>query len=221
VPEDFGTTLIGMKLGLRYNHRDEALDVPGPDAPLSRAEVAWSMYRAATAPEWMASWLAPYADLELPNLGPRMQRVLSFAVRYVGYPYVWGGEWHAPTAPGYCCGSQPIGGFDCSGLTWWVMKRASDGWDNVPPRDYAGWDLAQRTSALMASTGTRVRWDELRPGDLMFYDGDEDGTVDHVNTYLGNGWALDSGSSNAGVTITYVAGNWYQEHFVRGRRILG
>ncbi len=221
VPRDFGTTLIGMKMGLRFNHGDESLDVPGPDAPLSRAEVAWSLYRAATMPSWMRDWLAPYANVELPNLGPKMQRVVRFAVRYVGYPYVWGGEWHAVPPPGYCCGWQPIGGFDCSGLTWWVMKRPATGWDNVPPRDYQGWDLAQRTSALMASVGGRVRWDELRPGDLLFYDGDEDGTVDHVNTYLGNGWAVDSGSSNAGVTITYVAGNWYEEHFVKGRRILG
>lgn len=221
VPRDFGTTLIGMKLGLRYNHGDESLDVTGPAAPLSRAEVAWSLYRAANLPSWMRSWLAPYADVELPNLGPKMRRVLAFAVRYVGYPYVWGGEWHQPSPPGYCCGYQPIGGFDCSGVTWWVMKAADGGWDNVPPRDYRGWDLPQRTSALMASVGGRVSWDELRPGDLMFYDGDGDGTVDHVNTYLGNGWAVDSGSSNAGVTITYVAGNWYQDHFVKGRRILG
>jgi hypothetical protein len=42
-----------------------------------------------------------------------------------------------------------------------------------------------------------------------------------VNTYIGGGWALDSGSSNAGVTITYVAGNWYEDHFVKGRRIIG
>lgn len=220
VPRDFGTTLLGMKMGLRYNHGDESLDVPGPAAPLSRAETAWSLYRAATMPSWMPDWLAPYADLELPNLGPRMERVVRFAVRYVGYPYVWGGEWHRPSPPGYCCGYQPIGGFDCSGVTWWVMKRPVSGWDNVPPREYVGWDLPQRTSALMASAGERVRWDELRPGDLMFYDGDGDGAVDHVNTYLGNGWAIDSGSSNAGVTITYVAGNWYQEHFVKGRRIL-
>ncbi len=221
VPQDFGTTLLGMKLGLRFNHGDEALDVPGPDAPLSRAEVAWSLYRAATAPEWMASWLAPYADMELPNLGPKMRRVASFAVRYVGYPYVWGGEWAEPGPPGYCCGYQPIGGFDCSGITWWVMKMAGDGWDNSPPRDYRGWDLPQRSSSQMAAVGGRVAWDELRPGDLLFYDGDGDGTVDHVNTYLGNGWAVDSGGSNAGVTLTYVAGNWYEEHFVKGRRILG
>ena len=218
-PKDFGTTLLGMKLGLRFNHGDETLDVR-PDSPLSRAEVAWSLYRASTAPDWMSSWLTPYADMELPNLSPKMLRVVEFGMRYVGYPYVWGGEWGEPGPPGYCCGYQPVGGFDCSGVTWWVMKQASAGWDNTPPREYRGWDLPQRSSAQMAAVGGRVRFDELRPGDLMFYDGDDDGTVDHVDTYIGNGWAIDSGSSNAGVTLTYVAGNWYEEHFVKGRRIL-
>jgi len=220
VPRDFGTTLIGMKLGLRFNHGDESLDV-GPDSQLSRAEVAWSLYRATTAPDWMGDWLAPYADLELPNVSAKMLRVIEFGVRYVGYPYVWGGEWADATPSGYCCGYQSVGGFDCSGITWWVMKQASLGWDNTPPREYRGWDLPQRNSAQMAAVGGRVRWDELKPGDLVFYDGDDDGTVDHVNTYIGNGWALDSGSSNAGVTITHVAGNWYEDHFVKGRRILG
>ena len=38
-PKDFGTLLIGMRIGLRYNHSDESLDV-GPDQPLPRSEVA-------------------------------------------------------------------------------------------------------------------------------------------------------------------------------------
>ncbi len=219
-PKDFGTTLIGMKLGLRYNHGDEALDVPRPKAPLTRAEVAWSLYRATTVPSYVASGLAPYADMELPNLSGKMLRVVRFAVRYVGYPYVWGGEWANTGPSGYCCGYQPIGGFDCSGLTWWVMKKSAAGWDNTPPREYRGWDLPQRTSAQMAAVGGRVRWEDLQPGDLLLYDGNEDGTVDHVDTYIGRGWAVDSGSSNAGVTLTYVWGNWYEDHFVKGRRIV-
>jgi hypothetical protein len=113
VPKDFGTTLIGMKLGLRFNHGDESLDV-GPDSVLSRAEVAWSLYRATTAPDWIRDWLTPYASIELPNLGPKTLRVVEFGLRYVGYPYVWGGEWADPTPSGYCCGYQPVGGFDCS-----------------------------------------------------------------------------------------------------------
>jgi hypothetical protein len=219
-PKDFGTLLIGMRIGLRYNHGDESLDV-GPDEPLSRAEVAWSLFRAATEPSWMHDSLSRYATMTLPNLTPKMQRVVGFAVRYVGYPYVWGGEWSGPSPSSYCCGSQPVGGFDCSGVTWWVMKHAASGWDNTPPREYAGWELPQRTSASMASTGKRVRWDNIAPGDLLFYDGDDDGTVDHVDTFIGGGWAIDSGGSNAGVTITFVSNNWYEDHFVHARRVIG
>jgi NlpC/P60 family len=219
-PEGFGTLLIGMRLGLRYNHGDESLDV-GPKSPLPRSEVAWSLYRAATAPSWVRDSLAPYATMQLPNLGPKLQSVVSFAVEYVGYPYVWGGEWHVPTSSGYCCGSQPVGGFDCSGVTWWVMKESVPGWDNTPPRPYAGWALPQRTSATMASVGKKVAFKDLRAGDLMFYDGNGDGRVDHVNTYVGNGWSIDSGSSNAGVTFTYVQDNWYEDHFKHGRHIMG
>lgn len=219
-PKDFGTLLIGMRIGLRYNHGDESLDV-GPDTPLPRAEVAWSLFRAATEPSWMHDSLSRYATITLPNLTKKMQQVVGFAVRYVGYPYVWGGDWHAPAPSSYCCGYQPVGGFDCSGVTWWVMKHADEGWDNTPPRGYAGWELPQRTSASMASVGKKIGWDEIRPGDLLFYDGNDDGTVDHVDTYIGNGWAIDSGSGNAGVTITRVSDTWYEDHFVHGRRIIG
>jgi hypothetical protein len=219
-PPGFGTLLIGMRLGLRFNHSDESLDV-GPDSALPRSEVAWSLYRAATAPSWVRDSLAGYATMRLPNLSSKMRAVVSFAAEYVGYPYVWGGEWHVPTPNGYCCGSQPVGGFDCSGLTWWVMKESVPGWDNTPPRPYAGWSLLQRTSATMAGVGKKIAFDDIRAGDLLFYDGDRDGRVDHVNTYVGAGWAIDSGSSNAGVTFTYVKRNWYEDHFKHGRRIIG
>jgi NlpC/P60 family/S-layer homology domain len=218
-PKDLGTLLIGMRIGLRYNHGDESLDV-GPDDPLSRAEVAWSLFRASTEPTWMHDSLSKYATMTLPNLSMKLQRVVAFAVKYVGYPYVWAGEWNVPTGSGYCCGAQPVGGFDCSGVTWWVMKQPVSGWDPTPPRDYEGWDLPQRVSASMAAVGKRVRWDDKRPGDLLFYDGDDDGRVDHVDTFIGGGWAIDSGGSNAGVTLTWVSNNWYEDHFVHARRIL-
>jgi hypothetical protein len=217
-PRGFGTLLLGMRLGLRYNHGDEALDV-GPESALSRAEVAWSLYRAATAPSWVRDSLTPYATIELPNLSPRMQEVVTWGLRYVGYPYVWGGDWAEATPDGYCCGWQPRGGFDCSGLAWWLMKKAGAGWDNSPPREYVGWSLPERSSAQMASVGAKVRWDEIKPGDLLFYDGDEDGVVDHVDVSIGSGWALDSGSSAGGVSIVRVEDSWYEEHFVRARRI--
>ncbi|MEP6477358.1 MAG: NlpC/P60 family protein [Actinomycetota bacterium] len=218
-PTSFGSLLIGMRLGLRYNHSDESLDV-GPDTPLSRAEVAWSLYRAKTLYDWQIQDMARYANITLPDLQPAKFRLVQWGIRYVGYPYVWGGEWQTESPAGYPFGYQPIGGFDCSGIAWWNLKAAGGGWDNRPPRPYEGWPLPQRVSADMATVG-HVRYRHLVPGDLMFYDGDEDGRVDHVDTYVGNGWSLDSGSSNAGVTITYTGpGSWYEEHFVHGRTIM-
>jgi hypothetical protein len=217
-PAGFGTLLIGMRLGLRYNHGDDTRDV-GPDTALTRAEVAWSLYRAATAPSWLLDSMNVYVTMELPNLSGRMQRVVAWGARYVGYPYVWGGEWGGVTSPGYCCGAQPVGGFDCSGLVWWLMKRASGGWDNTPPREYAGWPLLQRSSADMASVG-HVRWRGIEPGDLLFYDGNADGTVDHVNVAIGNGWAIDASSGTGGVAFTRIRNNWYEQSFVHGRRIV-
>jgi cell wall-associated NlpC family hydrolase len=69
-------------------------------------------------------------------------------------------------------------------------------------------------------TQKRLPYANLLPGDLMFYDGDLDGTVDHVDVFVGNGWALDSGSSVGGVTLMWVKTGWYRDHFVHGRRVL-
>ena len=48
-----------------------------------------------------------------------------------------------------------------------LMKKASAGWDNSPPREYVGWNLPERSSAAMASVGVRIRWPDVRPGDLL------------------------------------------------------
>jgi hypothetical protein len=219
VPKGFGTLLLGMRLGLRYNHSDESLDV-GPDTPLPRSEVAWSLYRASTEPSWTIDGLASYATMELPILSDPARQVVEFGLRYIGFPYVWGGEWAEPTEPGYCCGSQPVGGFDCSGFSWWALREASSSWDPVPPRTYPGWSLPERTSSGMAASGRAIGFRRLQPGDLMFYDGDANGAVDHVDVYIGNGWSMDSGGSAGGVSIVYVADGWYRDHFVHGRRVL-
>jgi hypothetical protein len=218
-PPNFGSILIGMRLGLRYNHSDESLDVH-PDDLLPRAEVAWSLYRATTLPSYALDAMSAYADIQLPTIGPKKQRLIQWGIDFVGYPYVWGGEWDHATGSGYCCGSQPIGGFDCSGLTWWLLRHASGGWDNHPPRPYAGWSLPQRTSHDMATVG-HVGWNHLEVGDINFYDGDGDGVVDHVDTYVGNGWALDSSGTPAGVTIMWVGTGWYRDHFVHARHVIG
>ena len=217
-PRDFGTTMLGLRLELRYNFPSgsESKEVTPAD-DLRRAYVAYSLWRATTQPAYTISdLLEQYADVELPHLGPRKLAIVRWGVRFIGYPYYWGGEW------GLEAGPQEQPGFDCSGLTWWLLRKNDGGWRVAPPRPYRGWALPERSSAQMASgTDDRLRFKDLRPGDMMFYDGDRDGVVDHVDTYIGNGYALDSSSTPGGVTVMWVGDGWYREHFRFGRRVIG
>ena len=222
-PRYFGVNLLAMRLGLRFNNKsDESQDVT-PNARLRRKQVAWSLYRATTLDDWVVPYLVDqYAGMVLPKMGPSRRSIVDWGVRYVGFPYIWAGEWGFNSESPAAFGSQPGPGFDCSGLAWWAL-RADDGvyWEISPPRPHEGWPLPQRSSAEMSRvTKNRLRYADLRPGDLMLYDGDGDGTVDHVDVYVGNGWALDSSSSVGGVTLMWVKTGWYRQHFVHGRRIL-
>jgi cell wall-associated NlpC family hydrolase len=222
-PRSFGVNLLAMRLGLRFNNRvDESQDVT-PRTKLRRKQVAWSLYRATTLQSWVVPYLEDqYADMVLPRMSAGRRSIVDWGVRYVGYPYIWAGEWGFDTPSPSAFGGQPGPGFDCSGLSWWAL-RADDGvhWEISPPRPYGGWPLPQRTSSEMARmTNVKLHYSDLRPGDLMFYDGDQDGTVDHVDVFVGNGWSLDSSSSVGGVTLMWVKSGWYRQHFVHGRRVL-
>jgi cell wall-associated NlpC family hydrolase len=219
----FGVNLLAMRLGLRFNNKvDESQDVT-PRSKLRRKQAAWSLYRATTLASWAVPYLEDqYAGMVLPKMGAGRRSIVNWGIRYVGYPYIWAGEWgfKSPSPP--ALGSQPGPGFDCSGISWWAL-RADDGgsWEISPPRPYRGWPLPQRTSSEMARmTKVRLVYADLLPGDLMFYDGDRNGVVDHVDVFVGNGWALDSSSSVAGVTLMWVKSGWYRQHFVHGRRVL-
>ena len=222
-PSSFGVDLLAMRLGLRFNNKvDESQDVT-PGSFLRRKQVAWSLYRATTLEDWVVGYLeGQYADMVLPKMGVGRRSIVDWGVRYVGYPYIWAGEWGFESASPSAFGGQPGPGFDCSGLSWWAL-RADDGvsWEISPPRPHEGWALPQRTSAEMARmTKVKLRYKDLLPGDLMFYDGDRDGVVDHVDVFVGNGWSLDSSSSVGGVTLMWVRSGWYRDHFLHGRRVL-
>jgi hypothetical protein len=220
-----GSLLTGMLLGFRYNHADASLDV-GPHTRLRRSEVAWSLYHAYladTSESWRMSALVPYGTIHLGPVSSAMRRVVEFGLRNIAFPYVYAGEWNTRSPSGYCCGYQPRGGFDCSGLMWWVLKAPQSGYDNTRVRPYRGWALPERSSEDMSAAMTRrqrVPYDHLRAGDLMLYDPGGNGVIDHVDLYLGRGWALDSSSSAGGVIIVPVRSGWYRDHFKWGRDIM-
>jgi hypothetical protein len=221
-PPNFGTTLLGMRLNFRFRSRDslEGQNV-APTDPLNRAQVAYSLWKAKLTPSYSIDAMKrQYGNMVLPKLGPRLRKVVQWGINYVGYPYIWAGEWGFDDKPNPLR-KQVRSGFDCSGISWWVMKRNYGSWKVAPPRPYAGWRLDERSSAYMAAAASkRIAWANKQPGDLLFY-ASGGGTIDHVDLYIGGGFAIDSSSSPAGVTLMWIGDGWYRDHFKWGRRLIG
>jgi cell wall-associated NlpC family hydrolase len=147
---------------------------------------------------------------------PWQKTVLNTAVKFIGYPYVWGGESEFPESP---FGPQAHGGFDCSGFVWRVYKveQYTDG-GTLP-------DVLQgRTTYAMSGevpAAKRISFPNLQPADVIFFGASgpksKPAQVDHMGVYLGNGWFVHS--SRHGVELSTLAG-WYEKRFAWGRRPL-
>jgi len=218
VPGRFGTEAAARLLGLRTNHpaRQDSLELL-PDDPATRAEAAFSAARILGFDGWELESLRNAAfTFSLPAYTPWQLRVLDTAVRFIGYPYIWGGE--SDTAQ-TAFGVQSRGGFDCSGFVWRVYKL----------QPYAGsGDLAAtlrgRTTYEMSGEvpkTERIPLAGLQPADVLFWGAkgprSKPAEVDHMGIYLGNGWFIHS--SEYGVAIAQLDG-WYKQRFAWARRPL-
>jgi cell wall-associated NlpC family hydrolase len=215
-PARFGTEVVARLLGLRTNHptgHDDLERLPNDPAP--RAEAAYSVAQLLTLSDWEKQGAEDAAaTFELPTLTLWQRRVLTTAVKFIGYPYVWGGESEHPQSP---YGAQPQGGFDCSGFAWRVYKLQS-----YPGAPQLADTLRGRTAAAMAGEvprRQRIKPAQLAPADVMFFGPGgkraKPAQIDHVGIYLGNGWLINS--SRYGVALAPVGG-WYESRLAWGRR---
>jgi cell wall-associated NlpC family hydrolase len=163
-----------------------------------------------------------FDDVGIGDASKNGTNMTQFALNQIGYPYIYAGEWNAKSPAGYCCGSQPQGGFDCSGFVWWVIKKHEDGYNAAQFHpDYKGWVLHERGSSQMAQMTTiKLTWSQLGPGNLMFQ-ASNGGTrwqdVDHVAIWLGNGWIIHS--TDGGPQLEWAGDGWYKDNFVFGRAL--
>ena len=201
-------------LGLRYNHfSDPALEL-SPGQEIDRAEAAYMFKAALTVAPWQLQELSWFDKVALPTLSTRQRQVVSFALQYVGYPYVWGGTWPSVDSP---YGRQAHGGFDCSGFVWWVLKLHFA----YPIPDN------ERTAAQMAAAAKRrIPLAKLRPCDIIFFGPDgpksKAASIFHTAIYLGDGWFVESSNCFDGVTLANLhwPGWYFAKDLAWGRRVL-
>ena len=210
-PRYFATEVASRYLGLRKDHSSDKLEV-SPGQPMPRSEVAYLLYQALHVSSWRIAGLATFDKVTLPTLSDRQKQIVAFAFKYVGYPYVWGGEYPGTDSP---YGTQEHGGFDCSGFVWWVLKMNF------------GYTLNERTAAGMAASAKpRITRAHLIPGDILFFGpngpSSSAASIYHAALYLGAGWFIHSTGSADGVSLSSL--NWkgwsWQTDFAWGRRVL-
>lgn len=127
----------------------------------------------------------------LPQNSTEGEKIASFAMGYLGYPYVYGA-------------SSPDTGFDCSGFVKYVMNAC-------------GYEV-NRVAADQAQNGRAVSDYELIPGDLLFFASSPAG-IDHVGIYIGNGKMIHASQETTGVIISELSGDYYNNTYVGARRI--
>jgi cell wall-associated NlpC family hydrolase len=102
-------------------------------------------------------------------------------------------------------GNTPEHGLDCSGLVRYVFKQA---W---------GADLP-RTSEEISRVGATVDKNDLRPGDLVFYNTLRRG-FSHVGIYLGDNKFVHSPSAGSSIRIESMDLGYWKKRFNGARRI--
>ena len=126
------------------------------------------------------------------QLTERASDLAQSAIGLIGIHYKYGG-------------SSPQTGLDCSGLVRYVFKEA------------LGKDLP-RTAAELSREGQKVDQQDLKPGDLVFYNTLRR-SFSHVGIYLGDNKFIHAPSSGGKVRIESMDLAYWKSRFNGARRI--
>ena len=146
-------------------------------------------------PDLFPVWLYPHASTyqeygkhdipqEYMDADPVFAAMMAEALKFRGYPYIWGG---------YC----PATSFDCSGLVSWVLN-------------HSGWNIGRLDAQGLYNICTPVSAANARLGDLVFFVGTYDTPgISHVGIYVGDGFIFHAGHP---IGFASINTSYYQSH---------
>lgn len=88
--------------------------------------------------------------------------LVAYATNLIGTPYVWGGN-------------TPAQGLDCSGLLYYIQKKA-------------GSEVEDMSASGYSMIGKNIDIGQKKPGDFLFFGR----PVTHCAIYVGNGYMIES-----------------------------
>jgi cell wall-associated NlpC family hydrolase len=115
------------------------------------------------------------------------------AQRYLGTPYVWGGE--------------SARGFDCSGFIMRVMRDL-------------GYKALPHSAAEQFNYGTPIAKGLLKPGDVVFFANTYKPGISHVGIYLGKSRFIHAANSHVGTIVSSLNEAKWIEKYAGARRLI-
>ncbi|MES1039772.1 LysM peptidoglycan-binding domain-containing protein [Peribacillus simplex] len=136
---------------------------------------------------------ASASSINKPSKSTKADQVLAAGAKYMGAKYVYGAS------------TSRTDIFDCSSFTLRAFKSAGV---SLP-----------RNSVAQSHVGTAVSSKALQKGDLVFFDTNNDGVINHVGIYAGNGQMLNA-STSKGVSYANINNSYWGPSFVKAVRVL-
>ena len=125
--------------------------------------------------------------------GGGLHPFVRVAQRYLGTPYVWGGE--------------SARGFDCSGFIMRVMRDL-------------GYKALPHSAAEQFNYGKPIAKNLLQPGDIVFFANTYKPGISHVGIYLGGGRFIHAANSQVGTIVSNLNSAKWVEHYAGARRLM-
>ena len=130
------------------------------------------------------------SDTENSDISDLRSQIVATAEALVGIDYVSGM-------------ASPEDGFDNSGLIYYVLRE--NGFINCP-----------RGTTAQIDMGTKISFDDIQPGDLVFFtdtDSDTDETIDFGGIYIGNGQLIYSPYPGEKVKFADINSDYWKNSF--------
>jgi len=121
------------------------------------------------------------------------QSIVNYAMRYLGYPYVWAGR--GPTS------------FDCAGFVYWVAI-------NTVGINLVGGVINQW------NYGRPIPYGQLLLGDIVYFQNTYQPGLSHIGIYIGNNQFIHASNPTDGVRISNLTSPYYASRWYGARRIV-